>query len=324
MKRPAPAWLLVCASLVAACSVLDTPRRAARDGPPGREMDPDRIADAVPRAEPRSRYGNPAHYEVMGKRYYVLPSAEGYREEGIASWYGTKFHGRPTSSGEPYDLYAMTAAHRSLPLPSYVKVENLNNGRSAVVRVNDRGPFHPNRIIDLSYAAAVKLGIDKTGTGLVRVTVAGPGQRSGAAPPGAAAPGRGQAAGSGRQSGGAPVTSRGAPHQARDVRRATPDPHRDTPRGAPRQVRTRDSAARQFFIQFGAFTRRANAQILQDRLAGLRSRLMRIHTARVRGKTFYQVRLGPLRSVAEADRLIARALRLGVDRPRIIALPAPP
>ncbi len=127
------------------------------------------IPDAVPRAEPRSRYGNPRSYVVRGKRYYTLPTARGYVERGIASWYGPKFHGRRTSSGERYDMYAMTAAHRSLPLPAYVRVTNLENGRQAVVRVNDRGPFHGNRIIDLSYAAAAKLGIVRRGTGLVEV-----------------------------------------------------------------------------------------------------------------------------------------------------------
>ncbi|NIR30719.1 MAG: septal ring lytic transglycosylase RlpA family protein [Gammaproteobacteria bacterium] len=127
------------------------------------------IPDAVPRPEPRSRHGNPRSYVVKGKRYYTLPTARGYVERGIASWYGPKFHGRRTSSGERYDMYAMTAAHRTLPLPTYVRVTNLENGRQAVLRVNDRGPFHHNRIIDLSYAAAAKLGVARNGTGLVEV-----------------------------------------------------------------------------------------------------------------------------------------------------------
>jgi len=150
--------------LLAACAPLPQ-----KDGAPKTPFDPSRIEPAVPRAEPLSRYGNPPVYEVRGKRYRTLASARGYREEGIASWYGTKFHGRRTSSGEPYDMYAMTAAHKTLPLPSYVRVTNLENGRSAVVRVNDRGPFHAGRIIDLSYAAAVVLGIAERGTARVRV-----------------------------------------------------------------------------------------------------------------------------------------------------------
>ena len=112
---------------------------------------------------------------VHGKRYYVLDSAQGFKERGIASWYGNKFHGNQTSNGEIYDMYAMTAAHKRLPLPTYVKVTNLNNQRSITVRVNDRGPFHEGRVIDLSWAAAKKLGIDKTGTAPVEVVAINPG-----------------------------------------------------------------------------------------------------------------------------------------------------
>jgi rare lipoprotein A len=146
----------------------------AEDGPPRGNVDVASIPDAVPKVEPRSRYGNPHSYTVYGKRYYTLNSSNGYRERGIASWYGTKFHGRRTSSGEPYDMYAMTAAHKSLPLPTYVRVTNLKNGRSVVLRVNDRGPFHSNRIIDLSYSAAWKLGILAKGTGYVEVVALDP------------------------------------------------------------------------------------------------------------------------------------------------------
>jgi rare lipoprotein A len=136
--------------------------------------DVDRIPDATVRKEPASRYGNRS-YSVLGKRYQVLESAEGYDEVGIASFYGNKFHGRRTSNLEVYDMYAMTAAHKTLPLPSYARVTNLDNGRSVVVRINDRGPFHPGRIIDLSYAAAVKLGYRDKGTARVEVKgLAGP------------------------------------------------------------------------------------------------------------------------------------------------------
>lgn len=139
------------------------------DGPPVRApADINRIPDAVPRSEAPSPEGN-RPYTVFGKVYYPMREANDYRERGIASWYGRKFHGRRTSSGEPYDMYAMTAAHRTLPLPTYVRVRNLGNGRSVILRVNDRGPFLHNRLIDLSYAAAVKLDIVRTGTGLVEV-----------------------------------------------------------------------------------------------------------------------------------------------------------
>jgi rare lipoprotein A len=131
----------------------------------------DEIPDAVPRDEAKSKYGNPDSYEVFGKRYYVMESAEGFRQKGEASWYGTKFHGQRASSGETYNMYAMTAAHKTLPLPSYVEVKNLDNGRKAIVKVNDRGPFHDGRIIDLSYAAATKLGVVATGTAPVEIRV---------------------------------------------------------------------------------------------------------------------------------------------------------
>ena len=146
-----------------------------RDRQPAGDIGLSSIPDAVPRIEPRSRYGNPRSYVVDGKQYFTLSSARGFVQRGIASWYGPKFHGRRTSSGEPYDMYKMTAAHKTLPLPTYVLVRNLGTGRKIVVRVNDRGPFHGDRILDLSYAAASKLGIARRGTGLVEVRALEPG-----------------------------------------------------------------------------------------------------------------------------------------------------
>lgn len=142
--------------------------------------------DAVPRAEPKSRYGNGPYYKVNGRTYKVLDTSYGYRERGVASWYGKKFHGRKTSSQEPYDMYGMTAAHKSLPLPTYVRVRNLKNNRTAIVRVNDRGPFVDNRIIDLSYSAAAKLDMVRDGTSLVEVTAISfdePRKSAGVSPP---------------------------------------------------------------------------------------------------------------------------------------------
>ena len=124
---------------------------------------------AVPRDEPRSKYGNPPFYEVDGRRYVVLPTAAGYVEQGIASWYGPDFHGGRTATGETYDMNAMTGAHPTLPLPAWVRVTNLENGRSVVVRLNDRGPFARGRIIDLSRAAAEQLDMIRTGTARVEV-----------------------------------------------------------------------------------------------------------------------------------------------------------
>ncbi len=152
--------------------------REERDGPP--LAIPEGLAhlpDPVVRHEKPSKRGNPRSYTVAGKTYHVLGSARGYAATGNASWYGRKFHGRLTSSGEPFDMYRLTAAHRTLPIPTYARVTNLDNGRSTVVRINDRGPFHHNRIIDLSYAAAVKLGFAAQGTARVRVEVIDPARR---------------------------------------------------------------------------------------------------------------------------------------------------
>ena len=168
--------LLGAAVLIAGCSV----RLGEPSDGPGRPIDPDELPTVVPRDEPRSRYGNPDSYVVRGQRYHVRDSADGYVAEGVASWYGSKFHGRRTSSGETFDMYRLTAAHRSLPLPTYVRVTNLDNGRSTVVRVNDRGPFVDDRLIDLSYAAATRLGVVARGTAPVRVRALTPGEPTGA------------------------------------------------------------------------------------------------------------------------------------------------
>ena len=135
----------------------------------------DQIADAEPRAEPLHRYAN-RPYNRFGRDYVPITAVGPFRQEGIASWYGKRFHGQPTSSGEIYDMYAMTAAHPTLPIPSYARVTSLANRKSVVVRINDRGPFHSDRIIDLSYAAAWKLGIVAGGSGRVLVEAIVPGK----------------------------------------------------------------------------------------------------------------------------------------------------
>ena len=156
-------------ALLAGCAG-DKPRvDEEADGPSTTGLKPEDVADAVPRAEARARYGNHSPYEVFGRKYHVLASSKGYRERGTASWYGSKFHGRRTSSGEPYDMHLATAAHRSLPLPTYAEVTNLDNGRKVIVKINDRGPFKDSRIIDLSYGAALRLGMISTGTARVEV-----------------------------------------------------------------------------------------------------------------------------------------------------------
>lgn len=164
MRRRSPT-LLVCAWLLAACA---GPAPTLGDlGQPAAAIAS--IPDAVPKPEPLSKYGNPDRYEVLGSEYFVLASARGFTQTGSASWYGRNFHGNRTSSGEIYDMYKMTAAHKRLPLPTYLRVTNLANGREVVVKVNDRGPFHSNRIIDVSYAAAVQLGMIEEGTAKVKI-----------------------------------------------------------------------------------------------------------------------------------------------------------
>lgn len=171
--------LLIFSLLLSGCSVKTVVDPATDfdrqlDYAPSNPVDVSHVQNALPKKEPRSRYGNPKHYTVRGIEYQVLETAEGYKEKGIASWYGLKFHGRKTSSAEPYDIYQMTAAHKTLPLPTYVKVTNLQNRKWVIVKVNDRGPFHANRIIDLSYAAASKLEMRTKGTALVEVEVMHP------------------------------------------------------------------------------------------------------------------------------------------------------
>jgi rare lipoprotein A len=202
--------------------------------------------------------GNPPFYDVLGKRYFVLPSAEGFVERGIASWYGPGFHKERTSTGDPYDMYGMTAAHKTLPLPCYARITNLNNGRSVVVYINDRGPFKEGRIVDLSYTAAAKLDILRAGTAPVELQV---------------------------------LTA--------DGEVATPLP------------------ASTLFVQAGTFGEAANAQRLADKLrdAGYAQVTLRHDTQGSR--TLYRVRIGPIATADEFDRVIANLKSLGVTDARL-------
>ncbi len=261
--------------------------RQGRDGGPAAPpIDVSKIPEPVPRVEPRSRYGNKERYEVLGKSYRVLPDARGYVERGIASWYGNKFHGYLTSSLEKYDMYAFSAAHKTLPLPSYARVTNLDNGRSVVVRINDRGPFHDNRLIDLSYAAAVKLGVWPKGTGLVEVRAIDPARADAAT---AAAP-RAQAS--------TALPSPAAIERALD---ATPLPPGDA----------------RIYLQLGAFGERANAERALANAQRARLGPVSIASVSVDGRTIHRVRIGPLADAAAADALSARIERLGLGTPRV-------
>jgi rare lipoprotein A len=171
--------LLAVAILASACATapkgpppVDLPKKPgyySDDGPPDNVPENlSAVPDAVPRDEPFHRFAN-RPYTVFGQTYVPVVNKEATKQRGLASWYGKKFHGQKTSSGEPYDMFAMTAAHKTFPIPSYARVTNLKNGLSVVVRINDRGPFHSGRIIDLSYAAAVRIGIASAGSGMVEV-----------------------------------------------------------------------------------------------------------------------------------------------------------
>jgi len=260
--------LLALILVLAGCSSTSSRYSYHHDSAPDQDIDASVIPDAIPRHEPRSKYGNPDSYVVNGRRYDVMEEAHGYVERGIASWYGKKFHGHRTSSGEPYNMYAMTAAHTRLPLPAYVQVTNLQNQRTVVVRVNDRGPFHPNRIIDLSYAAAKKLGITAKGTAMVEVQAIGPG----------------------------------------NTYTVVNKPTSDT---------RMEQAEYQLYLQVGAFVSRRNAEQLQHKLRNRYTQL-NINAGYNAENNVYRVRIGPLASVAEADRLAETLSREGFATPHIV------
>lgn len=163
---PAVVSIALLVLLLAGCGVSP---RVVKDGGPRHPVDVSHVGNAIPKAEVRTRAGNKSPYTVLGKTYHVMSSSRGFSQEGLASWYGNKFHGRQTSNGEVYSMFGMSAAHKTLPIPCYVRVTNLENGRQIVVRVNDRGPFHQGRIIDLTYAGASKLGFLDSGTARVRI-----------------------------------------------------------------------------------------------------------------------------------------------------------
>jgi rare lipoprotein A len=170
---------IVALALLTACSSGKKGGYYKDDGPhanpPGNV---DRVADAKPRAEPLHRSAN-RPYEVFGKKYVPLASVRPFHQRGVASWYGKRFHGQKTASGEVYDMYAMTAAHPILPIPSYARVTHVKSGKQVIVRINDRGPFHGGRVIDLSYAAAHRLGLLGSGSGEVQIEAIVPGTRAG-------------------------------------------------------------------------------------------------------------------------------------------------
>lgn len=273
-------WLITVILVISGCSTGPLQRG---DGAPDVHVNVAAIPDAVPRHEPMSKYGNPDTYVVHGKRYTTRKHSRGFIQRGIASWYGTKFHGRRTSSGESYNMYAMTAAHKTLPLPTYVEVINLDNNRRITVKVNDRGPFHEGRIIDLSYAAAIKLGIDKTGTGRVEVRAIDPSN---------------------------PKAHRtGASKPAQPVNPIASQP---TP------IPTNIAATQNLYLQVGAFSSRVNAESLRTRLASVADNPIHIFPGNNPSQPVYRVRIGPLANDVEAQKLASRLIGEGITNSSVV------
>lgn len=257
------------------------------DGPgDGPAVDPDTIPDAVPKPEPLHRFANNP-YSVFGRDYVPLRELKPYKGRGIGSWYGRRYHGQKTSSGEIYDMYAMTAAHPILPIPSYVRVTNPANGKSVVVRINDRGPFHAGREIDLSWTAAYKLGYVDRGSALVDVESVLPGLLAAVVPtPSAGDTAPGSAAG---------MASAPSPRRE-DVEDPIPKPAVAEPEPPLPQVQD----GRGHFLQLGAFGNRDNAEALRARLArelGDLSGKLAVHS----GGGLFRVQLGPWPDAAAAQ-----------------------
>jgi rare lipoprotein A len=271
------------------------------DGGPATAIDVSGLVEPVPRDEPRARQGNRSPYTVLGKSYKVMDHARGYHERGVASWYGTKFNGRATSSGELYDICAFTAAHKTLPLPSYVRVTNLDNGRSLVVRVNDRGPFHSGRIMDLSYAAAVRLGVDRTGTARVELESVGAKDRGGAP----------------LFAGGPEGSVNGPKLPGKLIQPATDMPPAQgeaAASNAQNSLRPGSNA----IVQVGAFGEKTNARRLADRLQGAGVDDVDVDHADVSGRDVWRVRIGPV-DLGDLTALLSRLRQLDLPEPRVFS-----
>jgi rare lipoprotein A len=294
-----------------------SPARPSAPAPPATALqrnapDVNQVPDAVPRQEPRSAFGNPPFYYVGGHRYVVLPSASGYAERGVASWYGTEFHGLRTSTGEPYDMFAMTAAHKTLPLPCYARVTNLSNGRNVVVRINDRGPFVANRIIDLSFSAATRLDMIRNGTAFVQVEVLTPAAPSLNVSMPVNAPAA-QAASVGVSSVPAmnapPAAAQPAPVAPPAAATATAPAVAPGPAAVPEPTGS-------FYIQVGAYSRADNASAAVRRLraAGVEHVFALAPDAH---QPLQRVRIGPIASVQQFDATIERLGALGFPNARL-------
>ncbi len=279
MRPSTPAFVLILlAAALAGCGSNEVKDSAPRSGS---MRIPDLPDDPVPQPLPRSKYGNGPVYEVFGKKYTVMSTSSGYRERGVASWYGTKFHGNLTSSREPYDMYEMTAAHKTLPLPTYVRVRNLSNGRSIIVKVNDRGPFVHNRIIDLSYAAAMKLDMVTSGTSLVEVE----------------------------------AISFDDPPGDRPVRKTTTPQPQPVAAAAPAPGRIDEN---HIFLQVGAFGSRDNAHRRRRALDDANIPTVFVVEDTSVSPALYRVRIGPIRGIVQYDLIVEELENLGIAEPYLV------
>ncbi|KAA8700992.1 MULTISPECIES: septal ring lytic transglycosylase RlpA family protein [Pseudomonas] len=280
--------------------------RAHKDGAPWWDVDVSRIPDATPTLHTGNYKANP--YTVLGKTYFPLQESKNYVQSGTASWYGTKFHGQNTANGEVYDLYGMSAAHKTLPLPAYVRVTNLDNNRTVILRVNDRGPFYSDRIIDLSYAAAKKLGYAETGTARVKVEGIDPAQywaqRGKPAPLMLNEP----------QSAQPQITA-----SAGKVEQWTPPPQQHAapvvavPQAAP------GSAAGGQYLQVGAFANPDAAELLRSKLSGMVSAPVFISSIVRNQQTLHRVRLGPIGSAGEIAQVQNSVRLANLGQPSVVS-----
>lgn len=273
--------------------------RPHRDGAPWWDVDVSRIPDAVPMPSYGPVKANP--YTVMGKTYYPMNDARRYQVTGVASWYGTKFHGQATANGEAYDLYGMTAAHKTLPLPSYVRVTNLDNGKSVIVRVNDRGPFYSDRVIDLSFAAAKKLGYAESGTARVRVEGIDPhewwAQQGRPVPLVLAQP---------QKVAQAPQPQMQAMASAAPIEQYAPPPEQHAAAVTPLEVEVKKNAfvqASGLYLQVGAFANPDAAELLKAKLSATVSAPVFISSIVLNQQTLHRVRLGPISTQDEAQKV---------------------
>ncbi len=284
--------------------------RPHKDGAPWWDVDVSQIPDAVPMPHYGPYKANP--YTVLGKTYFPISGGHRYSATGTASWYGTKFHGQPTANGEKYDLYGMSAAHKTLPLPTYVKVTNLDNGRTVTLRVNDRGPFYSDRIIDLSFAAAKKLGFAETGTARVKVEGIDPQQWWAAqGRPVPAMMAQPQMAAS------KPTTSIAQP-----IEQYTPPPQQHAAATVPLEIDAKKNAspaASGLFLQVGAFANPDAAQLLKDKLSGVVSAPVFISSVVHNQQTLHRVRLGPIDTPDEAVQLEQSVRLANLGQPRRVA-----